>query len=226
MRLIFQDYAAKSCSLNTIYIQDDFLAWKYKTAFFLQDCSIPISSIASVSLADGQLTWQYSMPIHEKSTFLSETLSARSQTLSEQKFLAGLYQDLLAKLVQRENASRGGSRDHASSDSSRQKQQHRGGNSDQQRSSRSQDQTSEQSADTGRSSQRSRESKAGSRQSCQRSSEFSHDIRGALLTLGSSLSGDQKRRLKATLRMVHHPDHGGSKDYFIALEIALRELQW
>jgi len=50
-------------------------------------------------------------------------------------------------------------------------------------------------------------------------------ICGAIQVLSQGRSDEQRRRLKAVLRLMHHPDYDGERDFFLALELAFKRLE-
>lgn len=46
------------------------------------------------------------------------------------------------------------------------------------------------------------------------------------LIKSQNLDADRKKKLKMTLRLIHHPDQGGSNEYYLAIEEAFEKLNY
>jgi hypothetical protein len=229
VRLNHKDFPGKQSALKSIEILGDSLVWSYQSGFFTQNASVPISSLVSTYLKSNEIIWTYRIFANDGSgnvDDLSETLSAEGQTKLETDHLVSIYWQLLEfvnpfefkerssaeseskkwKSEKRENrSSEDSQRDHYAKDANNQGRQGR--------------------SNTGYSSKSSKDD-FSSGSSSKVAPDAKSDLKQALSLIGGSLAKDKKRKLKSTLRIIHHPDHGGEQEFFIQLESALIELDW
>lgn len=229
MRLNHKDFPGKQSALKSIEVQGDSLLWSYTSGFFVQNASVPISSLVSVNLDGKELVWSYRIFANDgsgKVDDLSETLSAVGQTISETDCLVGIYWKLLEVVNPREFQERRS----AERNSRRQNSENHDGNhaesSQRHNSARDVHNQRRRHSSSAGSSSRSSEDNYASQSASRVPRDPSIDLKRALLLIGGSLGREKKRKPKSTLRLVHHPDHGGDQDFFVKLEIVLAELDW
>jgi hypothetical protein len=228
MRLNHRDFPGRRSALRSIEIQGDSLLWTYQTGLFTHNASVPISSLVYIRLDNNELIWKYRIFANDGSgreDVLTETLSAAAQTQSENDSLARIYWSLLETVNPSDSPGRR-NEDHQSKQWTSTQQEH-GHKEDfnKNESKRKAYADARRDSNSG-SSSNSSGGQTASQSSASTSPSSRNEIRIALRLLGSGLSNDKKRKLKSTLRLVHHPDYGGDQDFFIELESALVELEW
>lgn len=224
MELNHRDFPGKRSNLQSIKVEGDSLLWIYQSGFFAQNASIPLSSLVSVRLDCGELFWTYNIFASDGSggvDNLRETLSAQGLTQSENDQLTQVYWKLLQTVHPREYAERRSSHEDPRQHSSGTRERH--SSSDSARSSNSKDQGSRRKS--GSASNHSG-GDSSSNSTPRTSPESRDDLKKAVTILGASLSAEKRRKLKSSLRLLYHPDHGGSQDFFIKLESVFVELEW
>jgi len=231
MRIAHRDFQGKKSQLKSIEVRGDSLLWTYQAGFFSQNASVPISSLTSVSWENSELVWNYRIFANDGSGTvdnISETLSAEGQTPSEKEYLYRLYWVLLETVHPHEFSKRRGSGRNASQEGSSGDDGSRQKHDEQQASASNANRSTGQEDRNSGSSSTSSEQRRSSKQSTTSSSPRANaeSIKNALCLLGGNLSIEKRRKLKSTLRIIHHPDHGGNQEFFIALQAALIELNW
>ena len=224
MKLNHRDFPGKRSNLRSIKVEGDSLLWIYHSGFFDQHASIPLSSLVSVRLDGGELFWTYRIFANDGSggvDDLRETLSAQGFTQSDNDHLIQIYWKLLQTVHPREYAERRSSQGDPRQQSSSKRDRYT--TNDSARSSNSKDQDSRR--DPGSASNHSGND-SYSNSTSRASPENRDDLKRAIIILGASLSVDKRRKLKSSLRLLYHPDHGGSQDFFITLESVFAELEW
>jgi hypothetical protein len=229
MILNHRDFPGKRSALKSIEIQGDSLLWSYQSGFFTQNASVPISSLVSIRLENNELIWTYRLFANDgsgKVDDIAEILSAIGQTQSDNDCLVSIYWNLLEFVNPREFTERRTAEHDSRRRSSRKHN-----------SKTSEDFGGDDSAYSANNQQRRDPSNAGSSSESSRGQSASQssssgppgtrdDLKRALSLIGGSLAKEKKRKLKSTLRLVHHPDHGGNHEFFIQLESVLVELEW
>jgi hypothetical protein len=229
MILNHRDFPGKRSGLKSIEIQGDSLLWSYQSGFFAQNASVPISSLVSIRLENNELIWTYRIFLNDRSGKIDdivETLSAVGQTQSDNDCLASIFWHLLEFVNPREFTERRTAERDSGRRTSRKHNSNTSkdfGEDDSANNANSQQQRDP--SDTGSSSESSR-GKSASQSSSSGPPSSRSDLKRALSLIGGSLAKEKKRKLKSTLRLVHHPDHGGNQEFFIQLESVLVELEW
>jgi hypothetical protein len=224
VELFHRDFLGRRSTLKSIAIEGDSLLWVYQSGFFTQHASVPLSSLISLRLEGGELFWTYRIFPTERTGSvddLVETLSALGRTQSENDHLIQIYWKLLQTVHPREYAERRSSQGDPRQQSSSKRDRYT--TNDSARSSNSKDQDSRR--DPGSASNHSGND-SYSNSTSRASPENRDDLKRAIIILGASLSVDKRRKLKSSLRLLYHPDHGGSQDFFITLESVFAELEW
>jgi len=229
MILNHRDFPGKRSALKSIEVQGDSLLWSYQTGFFAQNASVPVSSLVSIRLENNELIWTYRVFANNGSgqvDDLTETLSAAGNSQSDNDCLISTYWKLLEIVNPREFTERRTTeRDSRRRTSGKQNSQ----TAEDFEGDKSASDTSNQQRRTPGNADSSTESSkrhSGSQSTSSRSTDVRDDLKRALSLIGGSLPKEKKRKLKSTLRLVHHPDQGGSQDFFIQLESVLGELEW
>jgi hypothetical protein len=222
LELNHRDFPGKRSTLKSIVIEGDSLLWVYQSGFFTQHASVPLSSLISLRLDGGELFWTYRIFPTERSGAvddLTETLSILGRTQSENDQLIQIYWKLLQTVHPREYAERRSSHEDPKQQSSSNRERY--SSNDSARSSDSKDQGSRREPGSA-SNHSGDDSKSTSRTSPGNRDE----LKKAIIILGASLSAEKRRKLKSSLRLLYHPDHGGNQDFFIKLESVFVELEW
>jgi hypothetical protein len=231
MRIAHRDFQGKKSQLKSIEVRGDSLLWTYQSGFCTQNASVPISSLTSVSWRNSELFWNYRIFANNGSGAvddISETLSAEGQNPSEKEYLYRLYWVLLETVHPHEYSKHRGSEHNASEEGSSEDERKRQKHDEQQASASNANRSTRRERSNNSSSSTSSKQQRSSTQSTASSSSRANaeGIKNALCLIGGNLSIEKRRKLKSTLRMIHHPDHGGNQEFFIALQAALIELDW
>jgi len=230
MRLVHKDFPGKKSPLKSIEIKGDSLLWTYQSGFFSQNASVPISSLVDIKYENNELIWAYRIFTNDASgrvDDVAETLSAEGQTKSENDFLARLYWELLKTLNPHEYSSR------RNAEQNTNKRNSGNGTGKREEKNERKDHTKNEHTNTKKdhsdktwSANSSQQGKSESQSTSNASDSTKTEIKRALYILGGSLSKEKRRKFKSTLRLIHHPDHGGDQEFFIELESALVDLEW
>jgi hypothetical protein len=222
LELNHRDFPGKRSILKSIGIEGDSLLCVYQSGFFTQHASVPLSSLISLRLDGCELFWTYRIFPTERSGSvddLTETLSVLGRTQSDNDCLIQIYWKLLQTVHPREYAKRRSS--HGDSKQQSSSKSERYSRNDSARNSDSKDQGSRR--EPGSTSNHS-----GDHSNSTPPTSFGNvdDMKKAIIILGASLSAEKRRKLKSSLRLLYHPDHGGNQDFFIKLESIFVELEW
>ena len=230
MRLVHKNFPGKTSLLKSIEVKGDSLLWTYQSGFFSQHACVPISSLVSVQFDRCELTWHYRIFANDGSgrvDDVSETLSAQGYSPSEIESLRRLYWILLENVHPHEFTRHNGSARTSSQQSSSGNSSNQSGRGRQQKSANNTNRNDGKGqGDSNSASGSSNNNHSSSQSSAESHSNVKTDIKNALLLLGGSLNEEKKRKLKSTLRLVHHPDHGSDQDFFIALQAVLIDMDW
>jgi hypothetical protein len=230
MRLDHRDFPGKRSPLKSIEVKGDSLLWTYQSGFFAQNASVPISSLVSIHYEKNELIWTYRIFASDGSgrvDDVAETLSAEGQTQSEKDYLSRLYWDLLKTFNPQDYSSRRNAESNSSQETSGSDPGRRQNHNAAQDSTNNANRHARQDASDSRSYSSSRQQgQSASQSSTYARTSTTTDLKNALRLLGGSLSIEKKRKFKSTLRLIHHPDHGGDQEFFIELESVFTDLDW
>ena len=229
MKLVHKNFPGKVSGLISIQIKGDSLVWSYRSGFFVHDACVPINSLVSVEYNNSEFIWQYKTFVaDEKGEIqdITESLSAVDLNTNENVLINKIFWQLLESVNPMEFRNRtndaGDKKNYQDRrDKEASKRKNKKEKSDNQRNRR---QTYYESNSRSEENPRSEESDNNATVDYRTTKDS--EIRDSLIVLGSSLNPEQRKKLKSTLRLIHHPDHGGNKDFFIALERSMVNLEW
>ena len=204
MRLRDADAPAFSTALTSIGLEADLLWWRYREGLFTRDGSVRIDDIVALDLEGEALCWTHLTPAADRASAgaITQSWIAEGATPAESARLLLLFRRLQRAVTARRPSP-----------------------PPPPPASAAPEDPAAAPAGTAASADPAADPPTpATDDDLQASAALVADLCGALQLLSRGRSAEQCRRLKAVLRLLHHPDYDGEREFFLALEQAFRQL--
>ena len=209
------DHQIKGNHLISFSVEGDLLKWKYRSSFWAitQEAFIKISSIDNLNLDNERLSWSYTDFVDNTSKNQIESLSSRYELKAENE------QEIKTLLIYFKQLTKCG----VNRNNSRQSKKSKEENQSKKDEKNTKNKTGQEANNSAKykSSSKAKDSKVNTN-----NISGKENIYRAIKLLSQNLDADRKKKLKRTLRLIHHPDQGGSNEYYLAIEEAFEKLNY